>query len=46
VQVQQSIRARNTEETEGDLHFEYQAERGGGKERHRFKPQFGNDLDS
>ena len=44
VQVQQSIRARNTEETEGDLHFEYQAERGGGKERHLFRPQFGIDA--
>ncbi|MCE7979824.1 MAG: hypothetical protein DYG89_01415 [Caldilinea sp. CFX5] len=45
VQVQQSIRARNTEETEFDLHFEYQAEQGGGKERHLFKPQFGVEIE-
>lgn len=44
VQVQQSLRARNTEETEFDLHFEYQAERGGGKERRIFQPHFDHDL--
>lgn len=44
VQVQQSLRARNTEETEFDLHFEYPTERAGVKERHLFKPVFGVDL--
>lgn len=44
VQVQQSVRARNTEETEFDLHFEMQAERDGVKERRIFKPQFTVDL--
>jgi hypothetical protein len=45
VQVQHSIRARNTEETEFDLHFEYQAEQGGGKERRIFRPQFNVDIE-
>ena len=40
VAVQQSIRARNTDETEFDLHFEFQTEHDGVKERKQFKPQF------
>ena len=40
VEVQQSIRARNTDETEFDLHFEFQTERHGVKERKEFKPTF------
>lgn len=40
VEVQQSIRARHTDETEFDLHFEFQTERNGVKERKDFKPLF------
>lgn len=44
VQVEQSIRARNTEETDVDLHFEMQVERDGVKDRRIFRPQFDVDL--
>lgn len=43
VQLHQTIRARGTEETDFDLHFELQTERDGSKERVLFRPQF--DLD-
>lgn len=40
VAIHNTIRARNSDETEFDLQFELQAERDGVKERHLIKPQF------
>ncbi|MBX3015585.1 MAG: hypothetical protein KF832_28950 [Caldilineaceae bacterium] len=40
VQLHQSIRARNTEDTDFDLHFELQSDENGEKKRQLFKPQF------